>query len=513
MLVCPQGFVADHLEVLYDLDTGAAARAAALGLAFARTRSLNDDPVVLAALAERVRGRWRDARDVVRRRRRRHRRAGRGLGAARGSTPTPTITVYEPGRLGGKLLTTPFAGRLVDEGADAFLARVPWGRELCDELGLGGELVSPAIGAAPTWPPGRALHRLPDGLVLGVPTDPTPCRAAAGRRRRRRPGGAEPARPARRSGRRGPEHRRARSAAGFGDDVLERLVDPLLGGINAGDSDRLSVRAAAPQLAAAAERSASLVGACGPAPAAADRRRRCSGRCPAAWRRSSTALVGALEPPGVRVRAPTPSTTSGDVDADGVVLATPARATAVAASGGDAGAGSLRSIGHASPVLVTFAFGRADVRHPLDASGFLVPRAERPAAHGVLVRHHEVGPPRRRRPGTVRAAGVGRPLRRRPRHRRRRRRRSSAALLADLDELLGLDGDPIEVRVSRWRDGFPQYEPGHLDRVAAVEADVARPRSPASPSPAPRYRGIGIPACIRSGRAAARAVTAGSSPP
>jgi len=55
VLVCPQGFVADHLEVLYDLDVQAASRAASLGLAFARTRSLNDDTVVLSALAERVR--------------------------------------------------------------------------------------------------------------------------------------------------------------------------------------------------------------------------------------------------------------------------------------------------------------------------------------------------------------------------------------------------------------------------------------------------------------------------
>jgi protoporphyrin/coproporphyrin ferrochelatase len=55
VLVCPHGFVADHLEVLYDLDVVAAARAAELGLAFARTPSLNDDEIVLAALAERVR--------------------------------------------------------------------------------------------------------------------------------------------------------------------------------------------------------------------------------------------------------------------------------------------------------------------------------------------------------------------------------------------------------------------------------------------------------------------------
>jgi ferrochelatase len=54
VLVCPQGFTADHLEVLYDLDVEAAAHAARRGLAFARTRSLNDDPVVLGALAARV---------------------------------------------------------------------------------------------------------------------------------------------------------------------------------------------------------------------------------------------------------------------------------------------------------------------------------------------------------------------------------------------------------------------------------------------------------------------------
>lgn len=55
VLVCPQGFVSDHLEVVYDLDVEAAQRASAVGLAFARTRVLNDDPVVLRALAERVR--------------------------------------------------------------------------------------------------------------------------------------------------------------------------------------------------------------------------------------------------------------------------------------------------------------------------------------------------------------------------------------------------------------------------------------------------------------------------
>ena len=78
------------------------------------------------------------------------------------------------------------------------------------------------------------------------------------------------------------------------------------------------------------------------------------------------------------------------------------------------------------------------------------------------------------------------------------------AVLADLDDWLGLGADPIEVRVSRWRDGFPQYEPGHLARVAAVEADVAA-QLPGVALAGAAYRGIGIPACIRQGRQASPA--------
>jgi oxygen-dependent protoporphyrinogen oxidase len=74
-------------------------------------------------------------------------------------------------------------------------------------------------------------------------------------------------------------------------------------------------------------------------------------------------------------------------------------------------------------------------------------------------------------------------------------------LLAELDDLLGLAGDPVGVRISRWTDGFPQYEPGHLDRVDAVEADVAD-HLPGVALAGAAYRGIGIPACIRQGREA-----------
>ena len=80
------------------------------------------------------------------------------------------MTLVEPGPLGGKVRTSPFDGASLDEAADAFLARVPEGVDLCRELGLDGDLVSPAERRAHVWSHG-ALRRLPEAQVLGVPTD------------------------------------------------------------------------------------------------------------------------------------------------------------------------------------------------------------------------------------------------------------------------------------------------------------------------------------------------------
>ncbi|MEO7555506.1 MAG: protoporphyrinogen oxidase, partial [Acidimicrobiales bacterium] len=376
------------------------------------------------------------------------------------------VVVYEPGALGGKLRTSTFAGRAVDEGADAFLARVPWGRELCDELGLGDALVVPANAAAYVAG-GQALHRLPAGLVLGVPTDaealrgsPLVSEAAVERV------AAEPAKPGVPLGVDDDVSVGALIRERFGDEVLERLVDPLIGGINAGDSDRLSVRAAVPQIADAATRSTSLVeGLRAAAPTAPG---------PVFWSHPGgmgaivTALVESLRRRRVRFVAEAVDSLTG-LDADRIVVATPAPVTA-GLVGGEA-ARLLRALGHSSPVLVAIELARADVRHPLDASGLLVPRAE-----GRLLTACSFATTKWTHLDTDPATVV---------------LRASAGrygddtaidlsddtvverLLGDLDELLGIDGAPSAVRVSRWRDGFPQYEPGHLRRVAAIETDIA----------------------------------------
>src|SRR5690606_30974826 len=158
--------------------------------------------------------------------------------------------------------------RAVDETADAFLLRVPWALALCHDLELDGELISPVARQAEIWVDGRR-HPLPAGHLMGVPTDldaladsgvvdaaavdraardleldRLPTDPAAG------PGGADVAI--------GP-YLRGR----LGDDVVDRLIEPLIGGINAGDVDRLSLAAVVPQLDAAARSGdASLLRSC-----------------------------------------------------------------------------------------------------------------------------------------------------------------------------------------------------------------------------------------------------------
>ena len=150
---------------------------------------------------------------------------------------------------------------MLDEAADAFLARVPEGVELCRQLGLGGDLVTPSARRAFVWSR-EALRPLPDAQVLGVPTDLDELESsgivsADGIERARRDQSEPLVAP------RGDLTVGELVRDRLGDEVHERLVDPLVGGINAGDCDRLSLAATVPQLDAAAHSGASsLIEAC-----------------------------------------------------------------------------------------------------------------------------------------------------------------------------------------------------------------------------------------------------------
>ncbi len=170
------------------------------------------------------------------------------------------VVLLDADRLGGKLRTSMFAGRPVDEAADAFLARVPFATDLARAVGLGDRLVAPATGAAQVLVDDR-LVPLPAAHLLGIPTEPdatdlatvlTPGALAQLRRDLTDPGMPPTD---------------DESIGGFirrrlGDEVLERLVGPLVGGINAGDVDALSLAAVTPQIDAVARSgTASLVAA------------------------------------------------------------------------------------------------------------------------------------------------------------------------------------------------------------------------------------------------------------
>ncbi len=420
-----------------------------------------------------------------------------GLAAAyelRGRLPEASIVVHEASdRFGGKVVTSPFAGRLVDEAADAFLARVPWGLDLCRELGIETTLVSPATSKAYVWWDGE-LRSLPPGLVLGVPTD---LDAVTSTGIIDEPVIAHPADAAL-----APDDDISVGAlvrSQLGDAVFERLVDPLIGGINAGDGDRLSVRAAAPQIAAAAERDRDLVTGLRGAPPAAP------GPVFYAPREGmgalTDALVAWLRAQDVELREDSaPSVDEALAGADAVVVALPAYAAADAiAATAPSTASRLATIEYASVALVTMAFGRSEVHRVLDGSGYLVPRTT-----GLLLSacswasskwsHLDDGDTILVRASTGRLGDE-----------RFTTMDDDTLVTALLDELAttsAIIGSPREIRVKRWMQSFPQYAPGHLDLVDRIVRQLAE-EAPNVVVTGAAFRGLGVPACIRQGREAA----------
>jgi oxygen-dependent protoporphyrinogen oxidase len=446
-----------------------------------------------------------------------------GLAAAwflrQGHEP-PAVTLVEAGdRLGGKIRTSSFAGRAVDEGADAFLARGAPAVELCRKLGLGDRLTTPATDRAFVWTRG-ALRPLPAGLVLGVPT---------GLLALARSGILSPAGVARAAldlvlpPRRWPGDRAVGDVvtARLGRELHQRLVEPVVGGINAARTDRLSIEAAAPQLAAAARRHRSLLlglraqrragPAAAPGAAGSPVFLRVAGGMAGLVERLADGLGGsgvalrlgraavALERAGGRYLVHVGD--GATVEADAVVLALPAFAAAPLVAGVSPGAARLlASIGHASVALVTLAYPREAPRRPLDGSGFLVPPVDGrllTACSWMSSKWAELADPDL----VILRASVGRWGDERAVELDDRELVEGAH--AELDQAVGLRAGPLESRVTRWPRAFPQYEPGHLERVATVETTLAED-APGVAVAGASYRGVGIPACVEGAAAAAR---------
>ena len=461
-----------------------------------------------------------------------------GLAAAFFLRDAPVaVTVLEGSpRLGGKLAVSEVAGIAVDEGAEALLARRPEGTGLIRAAGLAGQLVAPGTTAARFWSRER-MRPLPRRQVMGVPADLDDlarCRllSAAGMARARE----DPRLPATPRG--DDVDVASYVAARFGGELVDRLVDPLLGGVYAGRSEDLSFEATLPALAAESRRHASLteaaaalIPASAPSPSSAPSRPAVGdasaaeeatifptlagglGTLPAAVAAASGAEVRT----GAMVRELARTTdgwrmTVGSahaparLDADAVVLAIPAQPAARLLAGlpGAAGARTaLARIAYASMAVVTLAYPAARFPRALEGSGYLVPAVDgRPVK---AVTFSSVKWPHLR-PAAVAPVVVRCSLGRIGEERLLQRDDADLAALAatDLAAATGVRGAPADVRVTRWGGALPQYTVGHLGRVARIRAGVGR--EPGLAVCGAAYDGIGIPACIATAQAAAAQV-------
>jgi protoporphyrinogen oxidase len=408
-----------------------------------------------------------------------------------------TVTVLEGSpRLGGKLAVSEVAGLQVDTGAEALLARRPEGTDLIAAAGLSGDLVLPGTTSAGIWTRGQ-IRPLPQRQFLGVPADldelsATGIVSGEGLARARE----DLIRPADEV--EGDEAVATRVGRRLGPEVVDRLVEPLLGGVYAGRCEDLSFEATLPALARADRDGGSLTQAASsllpPAPASPAP----PGQPPA--RPVFTTLAAGLGSlPGalagqsgatvrtsamVRELARTPDgwqLTVGSahapqtLTADAVIIAVPGRPASrllAQVAGGQAAATALAEIKYASMAIVTLAYPETAFPGPLAGSGFLVPAVDGRSVKAVTVSTNKWP--------HLRAAGPGLRIVRCSLGRlgeeailQREDGELAALAAADLAAATGARGAPADLRVTRWGGGLPQYSVGHLNRVARIRAGVA----------------------------------------
>jgi oxygen-dependent protoporphyrinogen oxidase len=431
--------------------------------------------------------------------------------ASRDSLPQCTLVEAAP-RLGGKILTERVGSFVIEGGPDSFLSQKPWAIELCRRLGLAERVIGTNQDRRKTYVyvKGR-LEELPEGLALGVPTRLGPfLRSGVLSWKGKLRLGAELLIPRRRE--RGDESLGAFFRRRLGNEALERIIEPLMTGIYAGDSDSLSIQATFPRFPEMERQTGSIVRA-----------------LLGSWRRDQgagpggspfvtlqgglsemvQALTARLSPlrvlTGRRVRAVRVNGAprryevviegTAPLAVDALILATPAYDAATLLEPlDDELSALLRGIPYASTATISLGFRQRDFSHRLDGYGFVVPRIEGRALLAVTWTSSKWS---HRAPDDavlLRAyvGGAGREA---------VLEQSDGGLLslvrAELRDIMGVTEVPVLARVYRWPRAMPQYLVGHLERLAAIDERLAR--WPGLFLTGAGYRGVGIPDCIRDG--------------
>ena len=432
--------------------------------------------------------------------------------------PLSCAIVEGDSRLGGKVVTDHESGFVVEGGPDSFLTQKPWAVELCRKLGLGEQLIGTNEASRKVfvhWK--RKLHKLPDGVLLIVPTrlQPfvmSPLFSPLAKLRM----GLDLVLPARRDS--GDESVASFVRRRLGSEALDKIAEPMMGGIHVSDPERQSLLATFPRFADIERKHGSLIR--GMLAARRNRPPTTSKPLP-----TFMTLAGGLETlistlvekldgcriltarevvslgaaaDGYRLRL----SDGGELRADAVVLATPARDAARLVEPVDSAlAERLRAIRYVSTATVSLGYRRDTFPHPLDGFGVVIPSKEgrritactwtstkfdgRAPADGVLVRCF-VGSPRDDRQARLPDDEIVQLAR------------------DELRELMGVDVEPVLARVYHWPLGHPQYDVGHLDLLA--EIDRLRAAHPGLHLVGSSYRGVGLPDCIHNGALVAEEV-------
>jgi oxygen-dependent protoporphyrinogen oxidase len=432
--------------------------------------------------------------------------------------PLDVTVVEAAGRLGGTIRSERVDGFLVESGPDSFISEKPWALALAERIGLGPRLCRTDDRYRRTYVAhaGR-LHPLPDGFLLLAPARLAPFVGSSlfswpGKLRMaldlvlpRRPGT-------------GDESLASFVTRRLGREALERVAEPLVAGIYAAVPERLSLAATMPRFLALERQHRSLILGLRRNAGAGEVR----GASGARWSLFVTlaggmgelveALAGRLPPGAVRLDARVTglARTAGEaawqirladgaaLPADAVILAGPAPRMAPLVEGLDrALAQGLGAIGYTSSVTVSLAYPRDAIRHPLDGFGVVIPRSE--GGSTLACTFSSVKYPGRAPEG---AALLRAFLRDRQGELLDRDDATLAGLAErDLGAYLGIEGRPLLTRVTRHPAAMPQYDIGHLDRVAGLEARLGA--WPGLALAGAAYRGVGISDCVRSGEESA----------
>jgi protoporphyrinogen/coproporphyrinogen III oxidase len=409
---------------------------------------------------------------------------------------------------GGKIRSIDVGGLELDAGPDSLIARKPWAVELCRELGLEAELVAPSAGAPYVWT-GAGLIRFPAG-PFGIPTDLRELWSWPGisRRGRLRALADLVRRPPRLAV---DESLGALLRRRLGDEATEAIVGPLLGGLFAGDVDHLSVLATFPELAAWEQRHGSLIRGARSAgspsrdappmflrPRGGVRRLIEELERHLGNRLRTGVSAGAIERDGLAYVVRADGTL---LPADAMVLATPAFVASDLLRGlAPSASATLAAIQNVSTAVVLLVYGRGTGPALPDSSGFVAPRGELAMTACTVVSRkwpdERVGD---RAVLRCFVGGVGaEDLLDQPDD------EIVTGVARQLAALLPLPARPESASVVRWPRAMPQYEVGHMDRVAAIERSLP----PGIFVTGQAYRGVGIADCVRAANETADRVAA-----